>query len=226
MSDDPYVYTGTSVLRNKLGLTDAASLAAFERQIIAQRMAEGVPSGVFDLDHLRAIHRHLFQDVYDWAGEIRTAELAKGRHQFMFRQYIERGMADVTRRIVAARIYEDWSLPAFAAEAGRVLRDVNYIHPFREGNGRTQLQFLEQFCQVARRRLDLREIDPEEWLAASRIAHDADYDPMGRAIRAALDRSLQPNASERLAAELKALDAVPDERPAAPSLPRPRGGSR
>jgi len=157
--------------------------------MVSQRIDEGIPSGAFDLDHLRAIHRHLFQDVYDWAGEIRVTELSKGGHQFMFRAYIERGMADVTRRIVAAQPYEDWSLPTFAAEAGHILGDVNYIHPFREGNGRTQLQFLKQLCHVAGRELNLRQIDRGEWLAASRAAHDADYDPMGRAIRVALERS-------------------------------------
>src|SRR5690606_15090999 len=49
------------------------------------------PSGSFDLKHLRAIHRHLFQDVYDWAGELRTVEIFKGGSQFQFRQYIATG---------------------------------------------------------------------------------------------------------------------------------------
>lgn len=192
MSDDPYIYPGTAVLRNKLGLTDAASLAAFERLMVAQRIDEGVPSGAFDLVHLCAIHHHLFQDIFDWAGEIRTTELAKRGRQFMFRRYIERGMADVARRIAADLPYEGWSLPDFAAATGRILGDVNYVHPFREGNGRTQLQFLKQICQVAALQLDLSQIEPTEWLAASRSAHDADYEPMSRAIRAALERSSAP----------------------------------
>ncbi len=189
MSDDPYVYPGTSVLRNKLGITDAGRLGAFERRMVAQRIDEGVPSGGFDLDHLRAVHRCLFQDVYDWAGEIRTTEHSKGAQQFMFRRFIGRGMADVARRIAVALPYEGWSLPDFAAEAGRIVGDVNYVHPFREGNGRTQLLFLEQLCPAAGRRLDLRQIDRKDWRAASRSAHDANYEAMGRAILAALDRS-------------------------------------
>ena len=102
MSDDPYVYPGTTILRNKLGIRDAGQLEAFERHVVPQRMAEGLPTGDFDLAHLQAIHRHLFQDVYDWAGEVRTVELNKGGHQFMFRQYIQTGMADVHQRIVKA----------------------------------------------------------------------------------------------------------------------------
>lgn len=192
MNDDPYVYPGTLVLRNKLGLTNSARLNAFERQIVAQRISEGVPTGTFDLDHLRAIHRHLFQDIYNWAGEVRTIELSKGGHDFMFRRFIERGMGDVTRRIVAARPYAGWTLANFAGEAGRLIGDVNYVHPFREGNGRAQLQFLKQLCHAAGRRLDLRQIDRVEWIAASRQAHVADYEPMGRAIHAALRRSREP----------------------------------
>jgi cell filamentation protein len=53
-----------------------------ERRLVVQRSREGAPTGDFDLRHLRAIHRHLFQDVYDWAGEIRTVEIAKGGSQF------------------------------------------------------------------------------------------------------------------------------------------------
>jgi cell filamentation protein len=102
MTDDFYIDPGTTTLRNKLGIIDPDELDAFERRMVAARAAEGVPIGDFDLTHLRAIHRHLFQDVYDWAGELRTVEIFKGGHQFMFRQYIQNGMADVHRRIVAA----------------------------------------------------------------------------------------------------------------------------
>lgn len=76
---DPYLYPGTTVLRNKLGLRDAAVLDRAERNLVRLRHREGVPRGAFDLEHLRAIHRHLFQDLYDWAGELRTVEVAKGR---------------------------------------------------------------------------------------------------------------------------------------------------
>lgn len=143
MSSDPYFYPGTKILRNRLGLIEPAQLDAFERLMTAQRIAEGAPSGAFDLDHLRAIHRHLFQDVYDWAGELRATELAKGGQQFMARAFIARGMADVSKRIAAALARQSRPLPDFATEAGRIIGDLNFLHPFREGNGRTQLQFLQ-----------------------------------------------------------------------------------
>ena len=76
------------VLINRLGIKDADRLACTEREIVAQRAGQGVPVRDFDLDHLHAIHRHLFQDVYSWAGEIRTVEIAKGGHQFQFCRFI------------------------------------------------------------------------------------------------------------------------------------------
>jgi cell filamentation protein len=93
---DPYHYPGTKVLRNRLGIIEARKLDRLERRMVGDRIAEGAPVGSFDLSHLRAIHRHLFQDIYDWAGELRTVEISKGGSQFQFRQYIPTGMADVS----------------------------------------------------------------------------------------------------------------------------------
>lgn len=68
-----YIYPGTTILRNKLGIIDADELDALERRMFAARAAEGVLTGDFDLAHLQAIHRHLFQDVYDWLSYRRRA---------------------------------------------------------------------------------------------------------------------------------------------------------
>lgn len=186
MTGDPYTYPGSTVLRNKLGIRDAAQLDYHEREIATQRAAAGVPGGQFDLDHLRAIHRHLFQDLYPWAGEIRTVEIAKDGHQFQFRRYITTGMADAHRRLVAAHSLRGLDAAGFAAAAGEIIGDVNYVHPFREGNGRTQLCYLEQLAAQAGHRIDLQRLDPTRWLAASRAAHGAAYGLMGEAILQAL----------------------------------------
>ncbi len=179
---EPYVLPDVPVLRNLLGLKDGAELDYRERELVIQRIAEGVPTGRFDLAHLRAIHRHLFQDVYDWAGEIRTVEIAKDRHQFQFRQFIETGMADVHRRLDQADFLRGLSGDAVAREAGVIMGDVNYVHPFREGNGRTQLHYLKQLAAQAGHPVDLSRIDPACWLEASRSAHRGDYEPMAAEI--------------------------------------------
>lgn len=187
MSDPVYCYPPNHrVLRNKLNLRDAAQLDQFERELVAERTAQGIPTGDFDLAHLRAIHRHLFQDVYDWAGEIRTVEIAKGGNQFQFRQYIGTGMADVHRRIVVAGYLRNLSARAFAEKAGEIIGDINYVHPFREGNGRTQALYLEALARQAGHPIDLTRLVRESWMEASKAAHAGRYGPFADCIHAAL----------------------------------------
>ncbi len=157
-------------------------MEVIERRLVSQRAAEGIPTGRFDLTHLRAIHRHLFQDIYDWAGQLRTVEIAKGGHQFQFRRFIETGMADIHGRLKKARFLRNLDQDEFARAAGVIIGDVNYVHPFPEGNGRTQLFYLEQLAEKAGHPIDLGLIDPERWMAASKAAHRGDYKPMGEVL--------------------------------------------
>jgi cell filamentation protein len=89
---DPYCYPGTSVLINRLDIRDQAALDAFEADISAERSSQEVPPGSLDYDHYLAIHRHLFQDVYEWAGEIRTVRIAKEGSAFCYPEHIDREM--------------------------------------------------------------------------------------------------------------------------------------
>lgn len=187
MSDPVYCYPPDFlVLRNRLGITDEAELDFSERELVSQRAAETIPAGSFNLAHLRAIHRHLFQDVYDWAGELRTVEISKGASQFQFRRYIETGMADVHRRLVGWRFLTGLGAQLFAQRAGEIIGDVNYCHPFREGNGRTQALYLAQLAEQAGHPLNLRLIVKAQWLAASIAAHRGDYQPFAACILTAL----------------------------------------
>ncbi|WP_374942013.1 hypothetical protein [Sphingomonas sp.] len=74
-----YFWPGCETLRNKLGINDAERLDYHEREIVAQRARQGCPTGDFDLNHLQAIHHHLFQDIYEWAGQLRTVDITKSR---------------------------------------------------------------------------------------------------------------------------------------------------
>jgi len=178
MNDDPYVYPGTTVLQNRLNIRDAALLDYHERELVNQAIEQGVPSGGFDLAHFRAIHRQLFQDVYDWAGELRTVEIAKGGHQFQFQRFIVTGMNDVHRRLESKDFLRRLSLHEFVKAVGPIIGDLNYVHPFREGNGRTQLLYLEQLADQADHPIDLARISPRRWLEASRAAHTGQYELM------------------------------------------------
>lgn len=187
MSDRVYCYPPDfRVLRNRFDIRTQADLDATEREFVTQRLREPVPTGGFDLAHLQAIHRHLFQDIYDWAGALRTVEIEKGGDRFQFRRYIETGMADVHRRLMAQDFLRDLPSADFAREAGEILGDVNYVHPFREGNGRTQLQYLKQLAIQAGHPIDLTRLSRESWRAASREAHAGRYHEMADCIGQAI----------------------------------------
>lgn len=192
MSDgDPYVYPeAPNTLKNKFGIKDAAKLEAVERVHVAQRIREGAPNGEFDLTHIKAIHKHLFQDVYEWAGKTRTVELSKAGHHFQPVVYIETGAANIHQRLIQRKFLAGSKPDVFAREVAQIIGDLNYVHPFREGNGRTQLQYLKLLSRRAGYDIDLTRLKREEWQEASRAAHVANYDPMRAAILGALrDRS-------------------------------------
>ncbi|MGA7343394.1 MAG: Fic family protein [Terracidiphilus sp.] len=140
--DDPYAYPGTSVLRNRLDIRDAGSLAAFEVEIFTLRADEPLPHGIFDPAHYRSIHHHLFQDVYEWAGQYRTVRTSKGGNAFCYPEHIPAQMDALFLSIRGGKAFAEKSRSEFLREAARFLGELNAVHPFREGNGRAQLAFL------------------------------------------------------------------------------------
>src|SRR5712691_145198 len=89
---DPYCYPGTSVLINRAGLRDQAELEEFEGEMTALRFREPLPSGRLSYRRYLAVHRHLFQDVYRWAGKIRTVRIFKQDSVFCYPEHIDREM--------------------------------------------------------------------------------------------------------------------------------------
>jgi cell filamentation protein len=163
---DPYCYPGTTVLVNRLGLRDQAQLDAFEAEITAQRASEPFPAGRQGYSHYRAIHRHLFQDVYAWAGRIRTVRISKEGNAFCYPEYIDGEMRRLFAILAEERQFKGLDAPTFARKAGHFLAELNAIHPFREGNGRTQLSFLFLLAERAGHPLALDQLEPRAMLQA------------------------------------------------------------
>lgn len=183
---DPYTYPGTDTLINLRDIRDPKLLDMFERQAVVQRQAEGVPTGDFDSNHLKAIHGHLFQDVYEWAGEFRTVEMSKGNNQFQFANFVENGVDYVHGRIQEKDYLRGTSRDEFVTEAAEIVGDLNYAHPFREGNGRTQKIYLKQLSIQAGYPLDISRLDGEPWNEASKKSYDKELEPM----KAMLDNAI------------------------------------
>jgi cell filamentation protein len=159
--NDPFVYPDTGVLKNKLGLYTTAELNEEEIKFTGFRAMELETQPVardFDLPHLTAIHRHIFQDVYPWAGEVRTVDIAKGSTHFAPHHTIEKTFATLHNNLKKENYLLCLPPEKFAERLAGYLGEINFLHPFREGNGRTQRQFSYQLSQRAGYALDWRAI--------------------------------------------------------------------
>ena len=164
--NDPACYPGTSILRNIPDLRDLPELEEFELKMVALRSEEGPPSGTLDPKHYRAIHRHLFQDVYDWAGDYRTVRTGKGGNWFCYPEYIEKEMETLFERLGHSEFKPGSDVEHFIASLADFVADLNAIHPFREGNGRTQLLLIRLLGQNAGHLFRADAVEADEFLFA------------------------------------------------------------
>jgi cell filamentation protein len=173
---DPYLDPASGILRNLLGITDPAELSEVEAALSASRLVDlerrRLP-GAYDLDHLRAFHRYILGDVYEWAGELRTVSIAKGS-LFCLPQHLEPYGGDIFSRLAAADRLRGLAREQFISRLAEFLGDVNALHPFREGNGRAQRAFFSQLAHDAGHHIDWVRIDPARNVTASTAAHHGD----------------------------------------------------
>jgi cell filamentation protein len=173
-SSDPYLYPGTTVLQNRRGLTEPEQLQRFEARRTQRRMSELIEtplSGTFDIAHLKAIHRYIFQDVYQWAGEFRTVNISKGAQLFGLAAFLEPALQQILGRLAAENDLTGLNTGEFAERAAYFLGELNAAHPFREGNGRTQREFIRELGLRASHDVDWRAGTVEEMIEASRLSH-------------------------------------------------------
>jgi cell filamentation protein len=164
--DDPYTYEKSTVLKNRLDLRAQGELDAFEAEISSARAEEPLPEGSLDFAHYKAVHHHLFQDVYGWAGQVRTVRISKGGSPFCFPENIEDQAAKLFDGLRAADYLRNLDARAFSGKAAHFLAELNAIHAFREGNGRSQLTFFALLADHAGHPLDLDKLQAGEMLDA------------------------------------------------------------
>lgn len=179
---DPYCYPGTSILKNKLNLRSAPELDAFEAEITMERAREPLPRGRLSVSHYKAIHHHLFQDVYSWAGRFRSVRIHKNSSTFCFPENIASEMRKLFSRLRKQSFLQNQPKQQFAAEAAHFVAELNAIHPFREGNGRTQLTFLFILAETAGHPLDFDKMQPRQMLDAMIASFKGNENPLEKLI--------------------------------------------
>lgn len=163
-------YPGTAVLINKLDIRDGDTLneaEAMATYINAARLEDTPIEGAFDFSHYKAIHHFLFSDLYDWAGEVRTVNISKKGTLFTPAEDIERQATLIFERLKKCNYFKGLSHAEFIEEIVDFYCITNILHPFREGNGRTQRVFLTQLIRNAGYDINFADMDTDLLMIAT-----------------------------------------------------------
>lgn len=180
---DPYIDPETGVLRNLANLGKTAILHDYEAEMSIMRQielaADPLASG-FDFTHLREIHRYLFQDVYAWAGELRTVDISKGTSRFGSHLHVENFLTKLFEQLAEERKIWNRSLGTMhlAERFAHYMGEINAAHPFREGNGRAQRFFIGQLADEHGFEIRWDCMTAQQILAASISSFDGDNRPL------------------------------------------------
>ncbi|WP_442904255.1 Fic/DOC family protein [Glutamicibacter sp.] len=174
---DPYLLSPDGVLKNLVGADSYPELARAEADLCHARITQledhQLVAPTRDSYEIKGLHKHLFQDVYEWAGEFRTIDMRRGEGQF-FAPYahIPRLLDNTLSELGRCNNLVDHSQNDFVTSLCRFYDELNHIHPFREGNGRMQRTFWSRVAFTAGWILDWRPIVGDELNESSRAARE------------------------------------------------------
>lgn len=176
--DNSYCYQDSCILKNKLGIKNEEQLEEAERNITALRILQlktGELRGEPNFKYLCKIHKHIFGDIYSWAGKIRTVDISKG-NMFCNSQFILENAEDIFNRLKKENYLQDYKdVNKMSERLAYYLSEINALHPFREGNGRTQREFIIVLARRAGYVVDFSKVSQEEMIQASEKAFYCDY---------------------------------------------------
>ncbi|MDM4218467.1 MULTISPECIES: putative adenosine monophosphate-protein transferase Fic [Klebsiella] len=189
---DPYLYPGLKVMRNHLGIRQAQRLeqAAWELTALRAATIELGPL-VRGLPHLCAIHRQLYQDVFDWAGQLREVDIYQGDTRFCHFAYIEKEGNALLQDLEEESYLVGLALDKFIERLAHYYCEINVLHPFRLGNGMAQRIFFEQLAIHAGYTLDWRDIAVDAWNQANQSGAMGDLSPLRTIFRKVVSEAVE-----------------------------------
>ncbi|HEY4047323.1 MAG TPA: Fic family protein [Acidobacteriaceae bacterium] len=173
--DDPFFDYPNNILKNIPGYTDQDRLDKFERFTTAAAAVElelNPVRGSFDRAHLQQIHRELFREVFPWAGELRPTDLRRpGFPPFVRKEFLAVTLDNTLAALAAEKHLKGLNEETFSARVAHYFGEINHIHAFREGNGRTQREFFRELAAEAGYRLNWNRVKPALMYEASIQSH-------------------------------------------------------
>ena len=166
-----YCYPGTNILVNKLNIHDNKTLKQAEEKIVATKLfvlRQNKMIGNFDVNHFMNIHKFLFEDIYPFAGKLRTENIAKDFFSFAEWEYIEPELKKLLEKLNKENKLNGKKREEIVKETTYYLSELNVLHPFREGNGRTIREFVRELLYVNGYLFDLQKINSKDFLEASK----------------------------------------------------------
>ena len=160
-----YCYKGTNVLINLLNIRDNKTLQRAESRIVATKLFElrkNEMIGNFDVEHFIKIHKFLFEDIYPFAGKFRTENIAKGYFSFAEWEYIDTELRKLLEKLHKSNLLKNDTRAELIKDLAYYLAELNVLHPFREGNGRTIREFIRELAYKNGYLLDLQKVEPSE----------------------------------------------------------------
>ncbi len=178
--NDSYCYDNSEVLINRLNITDPAKFKIADRKFTMLRIMDLIQnplSGSFDANHLCKIHKYIFQDLYSWAGKYRTVEIAKGLF-FCKSDYIDNMLTKIFKELKSENYLKNCSHADLPVRLAYYLGEINAIHPFREGNGRTQREFIRELALTNGATVYFSKATKKDMITASINSFRGDYTAM------------------------------------------------
>lgn len=163
-----YCYPDSNVLVNKLNIHDNKKLATVERKLVLLKLytlRQNNNIEKFDIHHFLSIHKFLFEDIYPFAGKIRSEDIAKDSFRFAKWEYIEDQLNELLNKLSKDNL-KNLNKEDMSKKLAYYMSELNVLHPFREGNGRTIREFIRELAYVNGYSLDIKNVNPKEMLAS------------------------------------------------------------
>lgn len=209
--DKKYCYPGTDVLKNKLNITDPAALHNAERSITAVCSAKLLKKPLpktFNFATLKSIHKALFDPIYPWAGQTRDVRIAK-TSLFCNPQFIDQSAEDIFTNLKYENYLQGLDKDTFVDRLSYYMGEINALHPFREGNGRTQRIFCQQLAEAAGYELSFEQMNKEQLLQADIEAMRFNYDPL----KSLLHNNIAPLQKPSIKKQIETIKSQTDPEP-------------